>query len=127
MKDHGLGREQLFSLKRVTLEKRIKLFFKETKDSNSAIEMLVALQIRDELCEDNFSFMLGDVAKYIFLRTRSNAILRRYYTYFMEYFDKKEWRLLLIKLFPTKSYILEKLKTLYSQFIKTPLAGLVGS
>lgn len=66
MKDHGLGREQLFSLKRVTLEKRIKLFFKETKDSNSAIEMLVALQIRDELCEDDFSFMLADVAKYIF-------------------------------------------------------------
>ena len=70
MKDHGLGREQLFSLKRVTLEKRIKLFFKETKDSNSAIEMLVALQIRDELCEDDFSFMLVSIFFFVHDRMR---------------------------------------------------------
>lgn len=127
MEDHGLSRRQLFNLKRKTLEKRIKNYYRATNDGNGAIEMLVALQVREELCEEDFSYMLANLVQHIFLRTRSNAALRRYYIFFAEYFEKKEWRLLLIKLFPAKTYIAEKLKTLYTQFIKEPLAGLVGS
>ena len=127
MEDHGLSRRQLFILKRKTLEKRIKNYYRATNDGNGAIEMLVALQVREELCEEDFSYMLANLVQHIFLRTRSNAALRRYYVFFAEYFEKKEWRLLLIKLFPAKTYIAEKLKTLYTQFIKEPLAGLVGS
>ncbi|EOH79645.1 MULTISPECIES: hypothetical protein [Enterococcus] len=127
MEDHGLSRRQLFNLKRKTLEKRIKNYYRTTNDGNGAIEMLVALQVREELCEEDFSYMLANLVQHIFLRTRSNAALRRYYIFFAEYFEKKEWRLLLIKLFPAKTYIAEKLKTLYTQFIKEPLAGLVGS
>ncbi|BBM18081.1 hypothetical protein G15_1745 [Enterococcus avium] len=127
MEDHGLNRRQLFNLKRKTLEKRIKNYYRATNDGNGAIEMLVALQVREELCEEDFSYMLANLVQHIFLRTRSNAALRRYYIFFAEYFEKKEWRLLLIKLFPAKTYIAEKLKTLYTQFIKEPLAGLVGS
>ncbi|SET02687.1 hypothetical protein SAMN04487821_10562 [Enterococcus malodoratus] len=126
MEDHGLNRRQLFNLKRKTLEKRIKNYYRATNDGNGAIEMLVALQVREELCEEDFSYMLANLVQHIFLRTRSNAALRRYYVFFAEYFEKKEWRLLLIKLFPAKTYIAEKLKTLYTQFIKEPLAGLVG-
>lgn len=127
MEDHGLSRRQLFNLKRKTLEKRIKNYYRATNDGNGAIEMLVALQVREELCEEDFSYMLANLVQHIFLRTRSSAALRRYYVFFAEYFEKKEWRLLLIKLFPAKTYIAEKLKTLYTQFIKEPLAGLVGS
>ncbi|HCM88179.1 MULTISPECIES: hypothetical protein [Enterococcus] len=127
MEDHGLSRRQLFNLKRKTLEKRIKNYYRATNDGNGAIEMLVALQVREELCEEEFSYMLANLVQHIFLRTRSSAALRRYYVFFAEYFEKKEWRLLLIKLFPAKAYIAEKLKTLYTQFIKEPLAGLVGS
>ncbi|EOH82804.1 hypothetical protein [Enterococcus malodoratus] len=127
MEDHGLSRRQLFNLKRKTLEKRIKNYYRTTNDGNGAIEMLVALQVREELCEEEFSYMLANLVQHIFLRTRSSAALRRYYVFFAEYFEKKEWRLLLIKLFPAKAYIAEKLKTLYTQFIKEPLAGLVGS
>ncbi|MGL9815250.1 hypothetical protein [Enterococcus sp. DIV0098] len=127
MEDHGLSRRQLFNLKRKTLEKRIKNYYRATNDGNGAIEMLVALQVREELCEEEFSYMLANLVQHIFLRTRSSAELRRYYVFFAEYFEKKEWRLLLIKLFPAKAYIAEKLKTLYTQFIKEPLAGLVGS
>lgn len=47
--------------------------------------------------------------------------------FFTEYFEKREWRLLLIKLFPAKTYIVDKLKKIYTQFIEQPLAGLVGS
>jgi len=127
MEEYGLSRQQIFSLKRKTLEKRIKNFYRETNDGNSAIEMLVSLQVREELCQEDFSFMLAELVHYIFLKTRSNSTLRRFYTFFAEYFEKIEWRLLQIKLFPAKTYIAEKLKSLYTQFIKEPLAGLVGS
>lgn len=127
MDEYGLSCKQIFSLKRKTLEKRISNFYNETKDSDSAIRLLVALQVREELGLADFSFMLADLVHYIFMKTKSNAALRRFYIFFEEYFDKKEWRVLLIKLFPAKTYIAEKLKTLFTQFIKEPLAGLVGS
>lgn len=127
MDEYGLSCKQIFSLKRKTLEKRISNFYNETNDSDSAIRLLVALQVREELGLADFSFMLADLVQYIFMKTKSNATLRRFYIFFEEYFDKKEWRVLLIKLFPAKTYIAEKLKTLFTQFIKEPLAGLVGS
>ncbi|MFQ7233933.1 MAG: hypothetical protein ACLRPU_03620 [Enterococcus hulanensis] len=127
MDEYGLSCKQIFSLKRKTLEKRIRNFYNETNDSDSAIRLLVALQVREELGLADFSFMLADLVHYIFMKTKSNATLRRFYIFFEEYFDKKEWRVLLIKLFPAKTYIAEKLKTLFTQFIKEPLAGLVGS
>lgn len=127
MDEYGLSCKQIFSLKRKTLEKRISNFYNETNDSDSAIRLLVALQVREELGLADFSFMLADLVHYIFMKTKSNATLRRFYIFFEEYFDKKEWRVLLIKLFPAKTYIAEKLKTLFTQFIKEPLVGLVGS
>ncbi len=123
MDEYGLSCKQIFSLKRKTLEKRIRNFYNETNDGDSAIRLLVALQVREELGLADFSFMLADLVHYIFMKTKSNATLRRFYIFFEEYFDKKEWRVLLIKLFPAKTYIAEKLKTLFTQFIKEPLAG----
>ncbi len=108
MKEYGLSREQLFGLTRRTLEKRIRNFYSETNDGKAAIEMLSTLQVREELCDTDFSFMLKELVQHIFLKTRSNSALRRYYLYFAEYFEKKEWRLLSLKLFPVKTYIAEK-------------------
>lgn len=127
MEEYGLSRNQLFTLTRKTLEKRVNNYYQKTNDGNGAIEILIALQVREELCDADFSMMLMELVQHIFLRTRSTAAMRRYYLYFAEYFEKKEWRLLSIKLFPAKTYIAEKLRTLYTQFIKEPLAGLVGS
>ena len=121
MKNYGLSESQLFTLTRKNLEKRISQYYRETNDGDGALECLIALQVREELTEADFAFVLAD------LRTRSNRSLRRYYLFFTEYFEKKEWRLLEIKLFPAKTYVVEKLKTLFTQFIKEPLAGLVGS
>ena len=66
MKDYGLTRQQLFQLTIGTLEKRINHYFKETHDSNGTIQFLVALQVRDELCEGDFSLLLKDLVQYIF-------------------------------------------------------------
>lgn len=127
MEEYGLSRNQLFTLTRKTLEKRVNNYYQATNDGNGAIEILIALQVRGELCDADFSMMLMELVQHIFLRTRSTAAMRRYYLYFAEYFEKKEWRLLSIKLFPAKTYIAEKLRALYTQFIKEPLVGLVGS
>ncbi|MFR3685189.1 MAG: hypothetical protein ACLTXM_13680 [Enterococcus sp.] len=127
MKNYGLSESQLFTLTRKNLEKRISHYYRDTNDGDGAIECLIALQVREELTEADFSFVLADLVRHIFMRTRSNNALRRYYVFFTEYFEKKEWRLLEIKLFPAKSYVAEKLKTLFTQFVKEPLAGLVGS
>lgn len=127
MKEHGLSRQQLFKLSRRTLEKRIRTFYYETTDGKATIEMLIALQVREELCDADFSNVLRALVQNIFLKTRSTAAMRRYYLYFGEYFGKKDWQLLSIKLFPTQTFIAEKLEQLYTQVIKRPLAGLAES
>lgn len=127
MEEYGLSKRQIFTLKRRSLEKIINKYFQQTNDGEGTIELLITLQVRDELCDLDFSFMLSQLVKRIFTRTRSTATLRRYYVYFAEYFDKKEWRLLLVKLFPAKTFIAEKLEQLYTQYIKAPLARLAGS
>ncbi|MGP5428899.1 hypothetical protein ACTXNW_05515 [Enterococcus malodoratus] len=127
MEEYGLSKRQIFTLKRRSLEKRINKYFQQTNDGEGTIELLITLQVRDELCDLDFSFMLSQLVKRIFTRNRSTAALRRYYVYFAEYFDKKEWRLLLVKLFPAKTFIAEKLEQLYTQYIKAPLARLAGS
>lgn len=127
MKEHGLSKEQLFRLSRRTLEKRIRNFYYKTKDAQATIEMLITLQVRNELCEADFSNVLRALVQHIFLETRSTAAMRRYYRYFSEYFGAKDWQLLSVKLFPAQTFIVEKLEHVYSQVIKEPLSGLEES
>ncbi|SET86996.1 hypothetical protein SAMN04487821_12636 [Enterococcus malodoratus] len=122
-----LNRRQLFSLTRKTLEKRIRKNYYQTGNEQDTIEFLIALQVREELGEEDFSFVLEDLIRQIFLQSKPTRTLRRYYVFFKEYFVQKEWRILSIRLFPIKTFIAEKAKQLYTQFIKTPLKGLVGS
>ena len=127
MKEFGLSKQKLFSLTRQTLEKRIRKFYFETKDGKAAIEMLITLQVRNDLCEADFSNMLRSLVQHIFLKTRSTAAMRRYYFYFTTYFQEKDWQLLLIKLFPAQTFIAEKLEHLYTQVIKAPSTRLAES
>lgn len=122
-----LNRGQLFSLTRKTLEKRIRKNYYQTGNEQDTIEFLIALQVREELGEEDFSFVLEDLIRQIFFQSKPTRTLRRYYVFFKEYFAQKEWRILSIRLFPIKTFIAEKAKQLYTQFIKTPLKGLVGS
>ena len=127
MEEYGLSEAQLFQLTRKTLEQRINNYYQATNDGDGTIALMIALQVREALSEADFSFMLADLVQFIFLRTRSSAALRRYYIYFAEYFEKKEWRLLVIKLFPVKGYLAEKIKTFFTQVVKSPLADLADS
>ena len=118
---------QLFTLKRTTLEKRMMNYYKETHDETQTVKIMIALQVRDELTESDFSFFMQDLVRHLFMKTKITRALRRYYVYFKDYFEKKEWKFLTLRLFPIKTYIAEKLEQLYTQFIKEPLEGLVGS
>lgn len=127
MQEMNLTLQKVFSLKRKTIEKRLSAYYEKTHDEKATVQILIALQVRDELGEADFSFFLKDLVRKLFLKTKSTRTLRRYYLFFREYFTAKEWRLLSLRLFPIKTYIAEKLEQLYTQFIKTPLQGLVGS
>lgn len=127
MTETFLTHEQIFSLKRKTLEKRIQNYYEETHDEDTTIKLLIALQVRDELGTADFSFFLKDVVRKIMLHTKTTRALRRYYIYFESYFDKKEWKQLTSRLFAATSFIAEKAKKLFAQFIKEPLEGLGGS
>ena len=107
MEDYGLNRQQLFQLKRGTLEKRVNNYFKETHDGNGTIQLLLVLQVRDELCEGDFSLLLKDLVQYISY-TRVHRLRCDVLSLFAEYFDKKEWRLLSLKLFQRKILLLKK-------------------
>lgn len=127
MLDKKLTIEKIFRLKRKTIEKRLMDYYEETHDENGTVQILIALQVRDELGTADFSFFLKDLVHHLFLKTKSTRALRRYYIYFKDYFDGKDWRLITLRLFPVKTFFAEKLEELYTQFIKEPLQGLASS
>jgi hypothetical protein len=127
VQEYGITRQELFTLSRQTIEKRIRKFYHETKDGTATIELLIALQVRAELCESEFKSVLRGLANYIFLKTRSTAAMRRYYIYFTDYFGKKEWQLLSEKLFPAQTYVAEKTEQLLNQITEEPLTGFAES
>lgn len=119
--------EQLFSLKPKTIEKRMNHYYQDTRDAKSTIQFLVALQVRDEIGGEDFSFFMKELVRRIFLKSKTSRTLRRYHVYFKEYFSSKEWKLVYLHLFAAKSFIKEKVEKVMNQVIMTPLRGLVGS
>ncbi|MDU5335329.1 hypothetical protein [Enterococcus sp.] len=118
---------QIFSLKRKTIEKRMDRYFNDTHDAKQTIQILVALQVRDELAEEDFSFCMMELVRRILMKSKTSRTLRRYYIYFKNYFSSKEWKVVSLRLFAAKSFIKEKIEKVISQFITEPLQGLVGS
>ena len=127
MDTYGISNQNLFTLSRKTVEKRIRQFYHETKDGKATIELLIAMQVRAELCESEFANLLRGLVHHIFLKTRSTAAMRRYYNYFAGYFGKKDWQLLSAKLFPAETYSVEAPEQLYPQTMNAPLTGFAES
>ncbi len=103
---------RLFTWKRSTAEDRVGTFYNETGDSKNTIKYLVALQIRDELSTEDFSFVLSELVRHIFLKTKTTRALRRYYYLFLDYFTAKEWKHLTSRLFTVKRFVAEKITQL---------------
>lgn len=119
--------QQIFSLKPKTLQTRIDGYYKDTRDANSTIQYLVALQVRDELGDEGFSFFMKELVHKLLLEIKTSRTLRRYYFYFKDYFSSNEWKVVYIRLFSIKNYITEKIEKLRNQFTREPLANLAES
>lgn len=81
MQEMNLTLQKVFSLKRKTIEKRLSAYYEKTHDEKATVQILIALQVRDELGEADFSFFLKDLVRKLFLKTKSTRTLRRYYLF----------------------------------------------
>ncbi|MGG5316989.1 hypothetical protein [Enterococcus sp. AZ072] len=109
---YTLTYQKLFQLQRTTLEDRISTYYDQTRNEKNTIKYLAALQIREELSIEDFSFVLRELVRHIFLKTKATRALRRYYYLFQHYFGTKEWKLLTSRLFTIKHLIVEKIAQL---------------
>lgn len=117
---------QLFTLKKEVLEERLRTYYQETQDEKTVIKFLVALQVRDELGESDFSFFLKDLVRQLFMKTKANRTLRRYYIFFQDYFDSAERKTITLRLRAIKKYLVDQIERLY-QLIVIPLKNFGGS
>lgn len=118
---------QLFKLKRRTLEKRLTDYYGETQDTKTLLNLLIALQIRDALGNEDFSQFLRPLVRQLFLKTTATRGLRHYYCHFESYFSAKEWQTVLARLFPIKMYLTKLISKFRSIFQPETLIGLTDS
>lgn len=119
--------QQLFKLKRQTLEKRLTDYYGETQDTKTLLNLLIALQIRDALGNEDFSQFLRQLVRQLFLKTTATRGLRHYYCHFESYFSAKEWQTVLARLFPIKMYLTKLISKFRSIFQPETLIGLTDS
>lgn len=119
--------QQLFKLKRQTLEKRLTDYYGETQDTKTLLNLLIALQIRDALGNEDFSQFLRPLVRQLFLKTITTRVLRHYYCHFESYFSAKEWQTVLARLFPIKIYLTKLISKFRSIFQPETLIGLTDS
>ncbi|GCF95540.1 hypothetical protein NRIC_34310 [Enterococcus florum] len=117
MQQHPFTAEQLFRLSRKTLERRIGDYYFRTQNQTITLKLLLAIQIRDRLGTEDFTFFMKGLARHLYLNTRVTRAMKRYLFYFKSYFSEQEWALLLLKCFPLRTYLLliEKLTRGFDQ------------
>ncbi len=112
MSKNTLNFKKIFSLQRRSLEAKIGNLYDQTHDEKTTIKYLAALQIRDELSTEDFSYVLSELVRHIFLKTKTTRALRRYYYLFLDYFTAEEWKHLTSRLFAVKMFVAEKVEKL---------------
>lgn len=104
MNEPLLTHQQVFTLKATTLEKRILTYYQETQNSSTTIKYILALRVRYQLGAEEFSQILGDLVRYLFLNTKATRTMKRFFYYFQDYFRTSEWRRLSQRLFPLRNF-----------------------
>lgn len=101
-----LGSRQLFHMKNITLERRVKDYFQATNNASNVIEYLVAILVRNALIYEDFSFLCQSLVEEIFMTAEPSETLRRYSALFKPYFRKSgDWDKVVSRLFTnTKEY-----------------------
>ncbi len=102
---------QMFNLKRETLEERIMEYYQETQNSTMTIKLLLTLRVRYQLGSEEFALVLKELVHYLFTRTRATRTMKRFFYYFQDYFDAPKWQKLRLRVFPVRNFI-EKAKSI---------------
>lgn len=104
MNEQPFTHQQLFGLKKSTLEKRIVTYYNSSGDSDATIQYLMTLLIRKRLGDDEFDLFLSDLVHHLFMERKVTKTVKKFFFYFKEYFRSKEWKYLLIRYFPIRQY-----------------------
>ncbi|QCQ14845.1 hypothetical protein EH197_23105 [Enterococcus avium] len=95
---------QTFSLKPETLEKRVMEYYQETQNSSLTIKYILALRVRFKLGAQEFSHILEDLVRYLFMNTKATRTMKRFFYYFKDYFMEAEWKRLTLRIFPLRNF-----------------------
>lgn len=104
MNEQLLSHQQIFSLKPKTLEKRIMEYYQETQNSSLTIKYILALRVRSQLGAQEFTHILQDLVRYLFMNTKATRTMKRFFYYFQDYFMESEWKRLCIRVFPLRNF-----------------------
>ncbi|MGM0172947.1 hypothetical protein [Enterococcus sp. DIV0800] len=112
MNEQPFTHQQLFGLKKSTLEKRIVTYYNSSGDSDATIQYLMTLLIRKRLGDEEFDLFLSDLVHHLFMERKVTKTVKKFFFYFKEYFRSKEWKYLLIRYFPIRQYAEKIIKSI---------------
>ncbi|MGG5372363.1 hypothetical protein [Enterococcus sp. AZ196] len=116
MNEQAFTHQQLFSLKKSTLEKRIVSYYRISGDSDATVQYLVALKVRKNLGDSEFHLVLKDLVHHLFTQRKVTKIMKKYFFHFKEYFVSKQWKYLTIRVFPVRQYAEKAIHEVRSRF-----------
>ena len=123
MNEQTFSAKKLFSLKKKTLEKRIYDFYNLSKDTDSTVQYLVALQVRERLGDSEFHLILKELVQHLFSQRKVTKIIKKFFFYFKHYFTSKEWKYLNLRVFPVRQYAEKAINAVRSRFSISNLFG----
>ncbi len=123
MNEQTFTAKKLFSLKKKTLEKRIYDFYNLSKDTDSIVQYLVALQVRERLGDSEFHLILKELVQHLFSQRKVTKIIKKFFFYFKHYFTSKEWKYLNLRVFPVRQYAEKAINAVRSRFSISNLFG----
>ncbi|EOH94177.1 hypothetical protein [Enterococcus pallens] len=127
MTEQPFTQYQLFHLKRHKLEEQIVHYYQETRDSSVTIQLLLAMKVRHMLGESDFELFLQDLVKHLFANNKSTRALLRYFYFFREYFNEKEWKILSARCFPPEHVTTELMSVVPSTVVAHEITTLESS
>ena len=116
MNEQPFTSKQLFSLKKNTLEKRIDSYYRISGDTDSTVQYLMALNIRERLGDGEFHLILKELVQHLFTQRKVTKIIKKFFFHFKEYFSSKEWKYLNLRVFPVRQYAEKAINAVRSRF-----------
>lgn len=118
-----LTQRQLLGTKPETLEAKIISYFEFSQDVSSVIKYLVVTIMRNALVTLDYSLLCRELICDLFMTTEPNDAMRKYCSYFEDYFKKKgDWDKVIRRLFADKKeyYRLSEEARSYKKLLDTP-------